>query len=303
MYDIIGDIHGYSKPLVALLEKLGYQKRFGVYHHNSRKAIFLGDFVDRGPDVKGVLKIVKPMVEEKSAYTVIGNHEYNLVCFYTRGENGRFLRPHTPKNIAQIAKSNKAFEKSQKKLTEYLEWFKSLPIFLELDGIRVVHATWYQPDVDFLKEHYKENRLTDQLLHKSAQKGTKESEVIEHALKGVEVKMPKGLQFTDTDGNERKHMRIKWWEEPKGKTFRQLATREAHLMPNEEVPKKILPKGMAYPEEAPPLFLGHYCIPEDTPFLHAPNVCCVDFCVVKMGSIVAYRYNGETKLDNANFVV
>ena len=53
MYDIIGDVHGYSTELGLLLEKMGYQKRFGVYNHNTLKAIFLGDFVDRGPDVKG----------------------------------------------------------------------------------------------------------------------------------------------------------------------------------------------------------------------------------------------------------
>ena len=47
MYDLIGDIRGYADELVQLLEKLGYEKRQGVYWHPERKVIFLDDFIDR----------------------------------------------------------------------------------------------------------------------------------------------------------------------------------------------------------------------------------------------------------------
>ena len=40
-YDLIGDIHGYSEPLVELLEKLGYLQSNGVYRQADRKVIFL----------------------------------------------------------------------------------------------------------------------------------------------------------------------------------------------------------------------------------------------------------------------
>jgi len=49
MYDLIGDIHGYAAELEALLKALGYERRGGAYRHSERKAIFLGDFIDRGP--------------------------------------------------------------------------------------------------------------------------------------------------------------------------------------------------------------------------------------------------------------
>lgn len=48
MFDLIGDIHGYAAHLEALLRKLGYVNRHGVWSHSERKVIFLGDFIDRG---------------------------------------------------------------------------------------------------------------------------------------------------------------------------------------------------------------------------------------------------------------
>ena len=49
-YDLIVDIHGQSSELVNLLDKLSYKLINGIWQHTERKAIFLGDFVDRGSD-------------------------------------------------------------------------------------------------------------------------------------------------------------------------------------------------------------------------------------------------------------
>ena len=73
-YDIIGDIHGYVDALEALLIKLGYDVSTGVYQHKKQKVIFLGDFIDRGPQQREVIEIVKPMVEQGHALSVMGNH-------------------------------------------------------------------------------------------------------------------------------------------------------------------------------------------------------------------------------------
>jgi len=71
MYDLIGDIHGHADELVQLLETLGYQKAQGVYEHPERKVVFLGDFIDRGPQIRQVLEIVRPMVEGGKALAVM----------------------------------------------------------------------------------------------------------------------------------------------------------------------------------------------------------------------------------------
>jgi len=59
MYDLIGDIHGHADHLVDLLKQLEYKKSGDVYHHSSRRVIFLGDFIDRGPKIREVLSIAK----------------------------------------------------------------------------------------------------------------------------------------------------------------------------------------------------------------------------------------------------
>ena len=77
-FDIIGDIHGCRSELETLLEKLGYDPATGR-HPDGRKVVFLGDLVDRGPDIPGVLRIAMRMVETGSAICVPGNHEMKLL--------------------------------------------------------------------------------------------------------------------------------------------------------------------------------------------------------------------------------
>ena len=89
-FDIIGDVHGCFDELVSLLERLGYQVTlpqvgygsdvgFSVFHPEGRKAVFVGDLVDRGPGVVKVLKLVMSMVVDGAALCVAGNHESKLV--------------------------------------------------------------------------------------------------------------------------------------------------------------------------------------------------------------------------------
>ncbi len=88
-FDIIGDVHGCFDELVLLLERLGYRVTaradgaegtgFSVTHPQGRKAVFVGDLVDRGPGVAEVLKLVMSMVGDGVALCVAGNHESKLV--------------------------------------------------------------------------------------------------------------------------------------------------------------------------------------------------------------------------------
>ena len=87
-FDIIGDVHGCFDELKSLLEKLGYRisesgdyESFGfqVSHPGGRRAILLGDLIDRGPNITGVLKLVMGMVKAGNALSVPGNHEKKLL--------------------------------------------------------------------------------------------------------------------------------------------------------------------------------------------------------------------------------
>lgn len=85
-FDIIGDVHGCREELEALLHRLGYDvvrdgsgRAVDAVHPDSRRALFVGDLVDRGPDSTGVLRLVMGMVGGGHALCVTGNHEAKLV--------------------------------------------------------------------------------------------------------------------------------------------------------------------------------------------------------------------------------
>lgn len=78
-FDIIGDIHGCYDELVLLLKELGYQVNGEIVTPTAgRKAVFLGDLVDRGPKTPQVLKLVMNMVMAGTAICVPGNHDVKL---------------------------------------------------------------------------------------------------------------------------------------------------------------------------------------------------------------------------------
>lgn len=79
-FDIIGDIHGCFAELTTLLSVLGYTSEgTSITPPEGRKAIFLGDLVDRGPNTPGVLRLVMGMVAAGTALCVPGNHDVRLL--------------------------------------------------------------------------------------------------------------------------------------------------------------------------------------------------------------------------------
>jgi len=78
-FDIIGDVHGCADELLALLDALGYDTAVApISHPDGRRALFLGDLVDRGPASDRVLDIAMAMVEAETALCILGNHENKL---------------------------------------------------------------------------------------------------------------------------------------------------------------------------------------------------------------------------------
>ncbi|WP_338020071.1 metallophosphoesterase [Rhodopirellula sp. P2] len=108
MYDIIGDTHGHADELKALLSDLRYSSRRRGYRHPDRKAVFVGDFVDRGSAIGEVVEIARAMVDAGDALAVMGNHECNAIAFHTprpgkpwSGKTSEWFPAHADRNFKQ----------------------------------------------------------------------------------------------------------------------------------------------------------------------------------------------------------
>lgn len=301
MTDIIGDIHGHADKLEALLTKLGYEKKNGVYKHPERKVLFVGDYIDRGPKIRETLQIVRAMVDNEQAIALMGNHEYNAICFHFQETEGGHLRKHLIKNIIQHYKTLKQFQNRQEEYEDYIDWFKTLPVFYESESLRAVHACWDNEHIQLLKEKLGGNLLNDELIYESVKHGTAFKNAILDTLKGKELALPENFEFKDKDGNIRKHIRIKWWLNPENKTYKDLSVEPIAILPEEKVRFKNQEEVRYYNEYDKPVFFGHYWL-KGSPIQFAQNVCCVDFSVAKGGYLVAYCFDGEKQLSSDKLV-
>jgi len=308
-YDIIGDIHGHADKLHALLDKLDYKKTDGVFAHATRKVIFLGDFIDRSPQQKQVLNTAMAMVNNHQALAVMGNHEYNALAYHTldpstpANDPERHLRPHSIKNITQHQAFIDAYGTDTQcpELSRVLEFFYSLPLWLELDGLRIVHACWHANSIKYLDSLLSENHtLSHDLLVAGSQAGSREYDAIEVLLKGPEARIPDNGTFEDSYGIQRSHVRLAWWKPP------QTLWRDATQPPDAIIgplADKVVPSelGLGYSLESPPVLFGHYWFSgQPTPL--APNSACLDYSVAKGEKLCAYRWSGESVLSEKNFV-
>jgi hypothetical protein len=299
MTDLIGDIHGHADKLEELLLKLGYARKNDAYSHPERKVLFVGDYIDRGPKIRETLQIVKAMVDCGNAIALMGNHEYNALCFHFKATGGDHLRKHSIKNIIQHYETLKQFQNRQTEYENYLEWFKTLPLYHETDGFKAVHACWDNNTIGFLRKSLVNDRLNDELICQSVKKGTALNEAIDQTLKGKEMNMPDGLDFIDKDGTKRTKIRIKWWEDPAAMTYRGISVEPIDCLPEQPVELSGLKSLDFYDKNDKKVFFGHYWL-KGEPSFYKENICCLDYSIANRGKLVAYRLNKETILDRKN---
>ena len=297
--DIIGDVHGHADELRALLKAMGYVERAGAYRHPTNTALFLGDLIDRGPQQLDCIRIPRLMRDAGSATILMGNHEFNAIAYATQtgGAPGEYLRPRNDKNTAQHAAFLEAVGIDTAAHKDAVAFFKTLPLWAEIKGVRGVHACWSSRAIRDLAGSINENRtLTDRGLWVTSQKGSKEYEAAETLLKGPEIELPDGVSFLDKDGHVRRSARTRWWD-CKADTYASAAwmgADEPTGLPNDPLPPSSL-----FPEDGgAPIFFGHYWL-SGKPRLTSPRRACLDFSVAKGGALCAYRWEGERVLDAA----
>ena len=317
-FDVIGDVHGCADKLEGLLCDLGYVESGGAYRHTGsggeRQAIFVGDLVDRGPRQIKTLEVVRAMIDSGSAQMVMGNHEFNAISFATRDPDhpGEFVRPHNKKNVKQHKAFTDQLPVDTRLYAYWIEWFKTLPLWLDLDGIRVVHACWDGDEIERVKDWVSPGTpVSDEFIFRANQKESPEHRAIEVLLKGPELSLREYGQpeFRDKGGDLRHEARIRWWNSD-GKTLRDLAeippdakTKKGKTYPT--LPDTPCPKETVFDYRDPePVFYGHYWRTgeprkgEDW----TDNTVCVDFSAVKGGPLVAYRWNEGDRISFEHFV-
>ncbi len=303
MHDIIGDVHGHADELSQLLHRLGYNEHSGVFRHPSRQVIFCGDFIDRGPHIKDVLRICRSMCENGSAQAVMGNHELNALAYHAPHpeRTQEFLRIHSDKNRRQHRATLEQLDAAE--LTSALDWFRTLPVFIDTGELRVVHACWDASDFHVLSDAANDHGfMTDAFLQCATTPGNPVFRSIERVLKGPEMRLPDGRTITDKEGNKRSASRIRWFESAAGHncaTYSLPASPDPELI---EIPVPQSARPALYRSTDPPVVFGHYWLSSPVPAPLAVNVACVDFSVAKGGMLAAYRHNGERELVAENFV-
>ena len=140
-FDIIGDVHGCAGELITLLRRLGYRRRSArnaFRHGNGRRAIFLGDLVDRGPRIVDAVRIVDRMVKEGYAFSVPGNHDVDLV----KSLKGRPRSPSPGLRISLGQIDALPAGERARFAERFAAFVGALPAHLVLDGGRlaVAHA-------------------------------------------------------------------------------------------------------------------------------------------------------------------
>jgi len=141
---IIPDIHGCSKTLRALFE-------YYIMPTKEDELYFLGDYIDRGPDSKGVIDFIMDLQKQGfNVGAIKGNHEESCVnaCLEERNLGRNFLGLKK-RNLSKMAwrlyggketMDNFGLSDLNDMPGKYIDWMDKLPVYLEIPGYLLVHA-------------------------------------------------------------------------------------------------------------------------------------------------------------------
>jgi len=303
--DIIPDIHGQAEKLRVALKNLGWRRNGTKWLHSEpdRQIVFLGDFIDRGPENAAVIRIVRELMDAGRAQAIMGNHELNALHYHTADpDTGAPLRVHDQDNLDQHESFLKEFPLGAPHTEDVLNWMKGLPLFIETDGFRAVHAAWIQHAIDDLRRQTGAGVLSEEQLIRAGRKGDKWYDLVEAVAKGPEARLPHPHSFEDKGGKVRHHVRVKWWNGD-ARTWRQVAMSVPDINQLPDTPLSDDLSTAIYPDGDTPVFFGHYWM-SGNPELQSANALCLDYSAGADGPLVTYsHFAGSRDLSLENVAI
>lgn len=284
-YDIIGDIHGNVKPLRSLLKQMGYKERAVGWKHPRRHAIFVGDILNRGPEIRESLRLVRAMVEAGSATLLLGNHE--LYALYNHAFPDE-TDPFAAKARRHLSETIWQYRKNETEWHDALEWLSHRPLWFAEPGLRVVHACW---DLGAMRS-LKGRRLKPDDFHSLT---GRRFLALRRILEGPNLTAPSEI----TPEGKPRSFRVKWWMDSQS-TWANCGYPEQPALPSTLLPWLVRRRFSLHAAKFPPTLFGHYGFLKKIDLIQ-PNLACVDMGAAKGGPLVAYRWKGERILDRTHF--
>ena len=215
--DVVGDVHGELGALRDLLHHLGYDQHGS--HLEGRRLVFVGDLTDRGPDSPGVVALVQSLVELGRAQCVLGNHEWNILLGRKKQDNPWYFGERFVEDgflVPQVLADNGVRDRVK-------EFFGTLPLALEREDARVVHACWHPSMIEVARTatcavtlYEQHKRLIDE-DHKSRPDLDASDRKLEHQNRNPVKVLTSGLERRakepfNASGKLRYEERVPWWE-------------------------------------------------------------------------------------------
>ncbi len=234
--------------------------------------MFLGDLTDRGPDSPAVVDLVRRFVEARRAQCVLGNHDLNILLKDVKHDNHWFYGEEW--SLDGTDEPTPAVLADEAIRQTVLNFFETLPLVLERDDCRVVHACWADSMVNIARQSsdvltlYEQHKDQIDADHKSRPKLDKIDRGLEKQNRNPVKVLTSGKERRvekpfEASGKMRYEERVRWWE--------------------------------AY-DDKPLCVFGHYSVPEGKSYL-SPQAFCVDFGVAKRWEERKKpNFNGEFRL-------
>lgn len=285
--DFIGDVHGHADRLALLLRRLGYRSRGPAFRHPRRYTIFLGDILNRGPQIPEAMRIVRAMVDCGQATLILGNHEVFNLCHTRHQPHFRTATAWHKKLRKQCQTTLSAFQGKNGARLELMEWLFHQPLWVATPTYRAVHACWDARAIVRLGSNHL--RLPDLDLATGPR-----FHALRQILDGPSLRMERGGGLPPVT------VRVKWWN-AQLPTWRKAAFSGRQDLADAGLPGLRRSMTHGYPGNLPPVFFGHYGFAKPAAPV-APNAACLDLAVAQGGPICAYRWQGERRLRVDSFV-